>query len=306
MLRCAGAALTGALVFAVLLLLVRTGWPPLARLDRGWASLLHRYALRHPVWTAAMQTFADLGAPWVMRTLLGAVAAWLWATRTRTLAAWAAAAALLGWAADRAGRALTDRPRPHFADPVAVAPGPSFPSGHALASAVTCGALLVLLWPRAERPVRAAAGGAAALVALGVGWTRIALGANWPSDVPAGWAAALVVLAAPALALELWRPGRIGRDVRRLRRRARPRVQRVLAPPLPPVGAAGPAGLGGAAGPAGLGGAAGPDRPGGPAGPSGLGGPSGPSGSAWSVGPLSPVEPVGRAESAAERDPGRS
>ncbi|MEU3498951.1 phosphatase PAP2 family protein [Kitasatospora cineracea] len=234
-LRCAWPALAGALVFALLLVLVRTGWGPLARLDQGWVSVLHRYALRHPVWTAAMQTLADLGAPWVMRALLGAVAVWLWALGARVLAGWAVAATLLGWAATGVGRALAGRPRPHFADPVAVGSGLSFPSGHALASAVTCGALLVLAWPRTERPVRVAAAGAAVLAVLAVGWTRIALGVHWPSDVPAGWAAAAVALAGPALAVELWLPGRFGRDVRLLRRRARPRVQRVLAPPLPPV-----------------------------------------------------------------------
>jgi len=223
----------------VLLVLLRTGWAPLARFDRAWASQLHRYALRHPVWTAALRTLADLGAPWVARALLGAVAVRLWALGARWLAGWALTAGLLGWAADAVGGALIGRPGPHFADQLAPDSGASFPSGPALASAVTCGVLLVLVWPRTGRPGRAAAGTAAALAVLAVGWTGIALGTHWPSDVPAAWAAALVALAGPALAAGLWRPGRLGRDVRTLRRRARPRVQRVLAPPLPPLGGAG-------------------------------------------------------------------
>ncbi|GAA2105777.1 hypothetical protein GCM10009759_43210 [Kitasatospora saccharophila] len=241
-LRCAWPALAGALVFAVLLVLVRADWAPLVRFDQGWAALLHRYALRHPVWTAALQTLADLGAPWVMRTLLGAVAVWLWALGARWLAGWAATAALLAWAADAAGRALIGRPGPHFADQLAPDAGASFPSGPALASTVTCGVLLALAWPRTGRPGRAAAGGAAALAVLAVGWTRIALGAHWPSDVLAAWAVAPVALAAPALVVGLWRPGRLRRDVRLLRLRTRPRVQRVLAPPLPPVGTGGQGG----------------------------------------------------------------
>ncbi len=232
-LRCAWPALAGVLAFAALLVLVRAGWPPLARLDRGWVALLHRYALRHPVWTAALQTLADLGPTWVMRALLGAVAVRLWALGARVPAGWTVAVALLGWAAGRAGGALVDRPRPHLADPVAAGSGGSFPSGPALASAVTCGALLVLVWPRAERPVRVAAGAVAGLVVLAAGWTGIALGVHWPSDVLAGWAAAVAVLAGSALAVELWRPGRFGRDVRLLHRRNRPRVQRVLAAPPP-------------------------------------------------------------------------
>ncbi|MEU5386204.1 hypothetical protein ABZ391_20420, partial [Kitasatospora cineracea] len=123
MLRCAWPALAGALVFTVLLVLVKTGWGPLARLDQGWVSVLHRYALRHPVWTAAMQTLADLGAPWVMRALLGAVAVWLWALGARVLAGWAVAATLLGWAAAGAGPGPGRRaPPPHAAPPAGGAP----------------------------------------------------------------------------------------------------------------------------------------------------------------------------------------
>ncbi|WP_157845510.1 phosphatase PAP2 family protein [Kitasatospora phosalacinea] len=233
--RCAWPALAGALVFAVLLVMVKADWAPLARFDQGWVSPLHRYALRHPVWTAAMRTLADLGAPWVMRAALGAVAGWLWVRGARALAGWSAAAALLGWAVGGVGRELIGRPRPHLADPVALGSGAAFPAGPALASAVTCGALLALVWPRIERPARAAAGTAAALAVLAVGWTGIALGAHRPSDVLASWAAAAAVLAGPALAVELWRPGRLDLDVRLLRRRAGPRVQRVLASRLEPA-----------------------------------------------------------------------
>ncbi|WP_073811366.1 phosphatase PAP2 family protein [Kitasatospora sp. CB01950] len=233
LLRCAGIGLASLLLFTALLVLVKADWSPLARLDHGWVAALHRYAVRHSVWTAAMQTMADLGAPWTMRALLGAAALWLWCVRARVLAGWAVSVGLLGWAASGGGRALIGRPRPHFADPVAIGSGAGFPSGHAIASAVTCGALLVLLWPRADRAVRAVAGTGAALTVLGVGWTRLALGVHYPSDVLAGWAAAAAVLAGVTLAVELWLPGRFGRDVRRLHWRLRSRVQRVLAPPLP-------------------------------------------------------------------------
>ncbi|MFJ5233185.1 phosphatase PAP2 family protein [Kitasatospora sp. NPDC088391] len=232
-LRCAGAALAGAALCAVLLVLVRTGWTPLARLDSGWTAGLHRYAVRHPVWTAAVQTLADLGAPWVLRTLLGAVALWQWVLGARVLAAWTAAQALVAWLAAGAGRELIDRAGPRFADPVALGPGGTFPSGPALASAVACGALLALVWPRADRAVRAVAGTAAAVTVLGVGWSGIALGTHWPSDVLAAWLAAVAVPTGVTLAVELWLPGRLGRDALLLRRRTRPRVQRVLAPPLP-------------------------------------------------------------------------
>ncbi|MGW4381741.1 phosphatase PAP2 family protein [Kitasatospora sp. NPDC004531] len=241
LLGCAWIGLTSVLLFAVLLVLVKAGWSPLSRLDDGCVAALHRYAVRHSVWTAAMQTLADLGSPWTMRALLGAAALWLWCVRARVLAGWVVATGLLGWAASAGGRALIGRARPHFVDPVAVGSGMGFPSGHAIASAVTCGTLLVLIWPRADRAVRAVAGTGAALTVLGVGWTRLALGVHYPSDVLAGWAAAAAVTAGVTLAVELWLPGRFGRDVGRLHWRLRPRVQRVLAPPPPlePDGEAG-------------------------------------------------------------------
>ncbi|MFD8599605.1 phosphatase PAP2 family protein [Kitasatospora sp. NPDC059646] len=233
LLRCAWIGLASVLLFTVLLVLMETGWSPLARLDQDCVAALHRYAVQHPVWTAAMQTLADLGAPWTMRALLAAAALWLWCVRARALAAWVVVQGLLGWAASSVGRAVIGRARPHFADPVAVGSGAGFPSGHAIASAVACGVLLMLVWPRADRAVRAVAGTGAALTVLGVGWTRLALGVHYPSDVLAGWAAAAAVLAGVTLAAEVWLPGRLGRDVRRLHWRLRPRVQRVLAPPLP-------------------------------------------------------------------------
>ncbi|HEU4665623.1 MAG TPA: phosphatase PAP2 family protein, partial [Dokdonella sp.] len=64
----------------------------------------------------------------------------------------------------------------------------SFPSGHAMGS-MTLACVLVLLcwWTRLRWPVLAAA---AVLVVL-VGASRIYLGVHYPSDILAGWAAAI-------------------------------------------------------------------------------------------------------------------
>ncbi|GAA2147053.1 hypothetical protein GCM10009760_37510 [Kitasatospora kazusensis] len=215
-------------LLGALLALVESHWGPLARADQGWTDGLHRFARSHTAWTASMQTLTDIGGPLTMRALLGAAAVWLWAIGARMLAGWVAAQALVGWLADSAGKAVVGRARPHFADPVSQAAGASFPSGHALAAAVTCATLVVLVWPRAGRAGRSAACAVAALAALTVGWTRVALGVHWPSDVLAGWLAAGVVLGGVTVLAELWRPGALGRDVQRVDRRTGPRVQRVL------------------------------------------------------------------------------
>ncbi|MER8183013.1 phosphatase PAP2 family protein [Kitasatospora sp. NPDC094015] len=228
--ECAAVAVGAAAFFAVLLALVLGNWGPLARLDHTTVSALHPIARRHTVSTAAIRTLAELGGPVTMRALLLLVAVWLLRLGTRTLAGWAAALALTGWLAARSTQLLVDRPRPHFPDPVTRAAGSSFPSGPAMASLITCAALTALLWPRANRAGRAAACGLAAALALAVGWSGIALGLSWPSDVLAGWLGAAAVLAGVTAGLELWHPGALLRDSWRLDRRTRPRVQRVLIP----------------------------------------------------------------------------
>ncbi|MFB7664087.1 phosphatase PAP2 family protein [Kitasatospora sp. NPDC056138] len=230
LLESAALALGCAALLGVLLALVQSGWGPLARLDRGWVDALHDYARRHTAWTASMQMVSDIGGTVTTRAILGATAVWLWAIGARMLAGWAAAQVLLGWLANWGGKALVGRARPHFADPVSYASGASFPSGHAMSSAITGAALVILVWPRANRAGRATACTAAALAVLTIGWTRIALGVHWPSDVLAGWLTAGLVVGGVTVAVELWRPGALSRDVRRVNWRTRPRVQRVLVP----------------------------------------------------------------------------
>ncbi|MCU7823218.1 phosphatase PAP2 family protein [Kitasatospora sp. DSM 101779] len=227
-------ALGGTLLFGALLGLVAGGWGPLARLDQNWAGALHGYARRHTAWTASMQTLGDIDGPVTMRVLLFGAAAWLWAIRARTLASWAAVQGALGWVLAIALADAVGRERPHFADPVSHADGAAFPSGHAMASGITCAVLVALAWPLAGRAGRIWAAGAAAVAVLAVGWSRIALGVHWPSDVLAGWLAAAALLGWATVAVELWRPGALARDFRRVDRRTRPRVQRVLARGTPP------------------------------------------------------------------------
>ncbi|BFV57680.1 hypothetical protein KCMC57_up27840 [Kitasatospora sp. CMC57] len=235
LLICSAVAFGSAALLGVLLALVTSHWGPLARLDHGWVSSLHGYAVRHNVWTAAMQTLADIGGTTTMRALLGLAAVWLWAIGARTLGGWAATLILTGWLAGWSGKNIVGRERPRFPDSVAQTNGFSFPSGHALASAITCAALVILVWPRANRAGRVVSCTFAALTVLAIGWTRIALATHWPSDVLAGWLAAALIVSTVTLAVELWQPGALSRDVRRVDWRTRPRIQRVLATDTPGV-----------------------------------------------------------------------
>ncbi len=81
------------------------------------------------------------------------------------------------------------RPRPDLVPHAADVFTPSFPSGHAMLSAViylTLGALIAST--QSDRRVKSYVLGIAVLLTLLVGWSRVYLGVHWPSDVLAGWA----------------------------------------------------------------------------------------------------------------------
>ncbi len=86
-------------------------------------------------------------------------------------------------------KALIARPRPALDERLVDVTSLSFPSSHSAGTAITWLALAMLLPTR-----RAPAIGFAIAMALLVGWTRMALGVHWPSDVIAGYGTALLCL----------------------------------------------------------------------------------------------------------------
>ena len=124
--------------------------------------------------------------------------------------------ALLNMAAKRSFQ----RDRPALWESIAPETTYSFPSGHAMGSATLACVLVVLAWRTRARVAFAAS--CIVLVAL-VGASRVYLGVHYPSDILAGWAAAVAWTVGVAIVV---RPG-VGRDHRRPLPSGSPRSGRV-------------------------------------------------------------------------------
>ncbi|MFJ4439276.1 phosphatase PAP2 family protein [Streptomyces sp. NPDC088923] len=207
--RLLGAAAVTALAavpFGLLVVLVETKWRPLHRVDAGAAGRLNRIALDHPAWTRALRVLSDhVWDPVTLRIAVAVLTCWLLYRRAWRLAVWSGVTAVAGGVVGLLVKLVVERARPAFADPVAHAPGYSFPSGHAMTALTSIAVILLALLPfvpRAWRPVCWTLG---TVSVLGVGFTRVALGVHWFSDVVGGWLLGLAVVAATAWAFRGWR-----------------------------------------------------------------------------------------------------
>ncbi|MEU2509659.1 phosphatase PAP2 family protein [Streptomyces sp. NPDC007863] len=174
----------------VLLVLVAAEWAPLLAFDRSVDEALHRDALARPGLTRVNRVLSDwVWDPWTLRALALAVALLLVRYGHRRLALWVVGTVLAAAGVQQGVKALVDRERPVWRDPVDSASFAAFPSGHAMTAAVVCGLLLWVFALVGREPWHGwgAAAGLAVVSVLGVGWTRIYLGVHWPSDVLAGW-----------------------------------------------------------------------------------------------------------------------
>jgi undecaprenyl-diphosphatase len=129
----------------------------------------------------------------------------LWVRGARRLALWAVATMAAGAVLDTGLKVLVDRARPHLPNPFAHAPGASFPSGHAMASALAAGIVVLVVVPLVGRVGRAVVWTVAVLAVVAVGYSRVALGVHWVTDVVGGWLLAVALLAASVSAFQTWR-----------------------------------------------------------------------------------------------------
>jgi undecaprenyl-diphosphatase len=134
----------------------------------------------------------------------------LFARKRKAEAWWYTVTALSGWALYALVKLAVQRPRPHVIPRLMHGAGwYSYPSGHSMLAPIIFG-LGIIVWaaPWPSPALRRAALVLAALLALGIGFSRVYVGAHYPSDVVGGL---LLGTAWSALALLWWERLREGR-----------------------------------------------------------------------------------------------
>jgi undecaprenyl-diphosphatase len=191
--------------FGLLLVLVRGNWSPLLSVDRGVAQGLNDLVAPRPAAVDALTAVSRLGGRPVMVWLVAVAVALLLIRRRSRLAIYLVVTGVGALLLDPAMKALVGRLRPVLDAPVATAPGNSFPSGHALGSMIVYGALTLVFLAAVSPRWRKLFVAVPVLIVLAVGFTRIALGVHYLSDVLAGWLLGLGWLSITAYAFRLWR-----------------------------------------------------------------------------------------------------
>lgn len=208
-------------LFFLDLALIRITWQPLADADNWLLETAHAAAVGDQdvvIWSEWISVLGSTPVRWTVIAILGAV---LWRMGMPRAAAFVVGVELLGTLLNNIVKITVDRLRPAFPDPVAAAPGASFPSGHAMNS-MTCCALVasVVLFSGlvTSRRWRIVLTIMLIVLPLSVGVTRVLLGVHYPSDVVGGWALGLGAVAAATALVRPWRRDPAGQRRQRRQR----------------------------------------------------------------------------------------
>ncbi|HEX2361277.1 MAG TPA: phosphatase PAP2 family protein [Jiangellaceae bacterium] len=205
--RPAGAGVALAILVVIPLgLLVRAGWEPLIAADAEISDELVIPGRGTDV--DALQILTAAGSTTFRWAVLAPLAVWLaWRRQWQLVVFVVAGGALIG-GMNEILKSIFDRPRPSY-DGTIHAIGYSYPSGHAAGIAATVMVLVVVFWPVLSGPWRRVTIVLAIGFAFVVGYTRVALGVHFASDVIAGWCVGVAWVLLLAVVLQVW-PGQPG------------------------------------------------------------------------------------------------
>lgn len=147
--------------------------------DDWWLSTVE--SNRYPLLVDTAKVLDKVGSPWVTFPIRVVAVVVLVARRRWIQLSAFLTAIVLSELAIGPLKALVDRPRPPS---IVVTSGASFPSGHAIATAVTAFGIVAAFLPRGRRRLGWTI--AATLIAGSMAWSRTYLGAHWATDTIAG------------------------------------------------------------------------------------------------------------------------
>jgi membrane-associated phospholipid phosphatase len=159
---------------------------------------------RQPAMTVLLDTATNIGGSIGLGSIVAVVAVILFARKERVSAIFVVVTAGTGALLNLGLKMIFARARPDLTSAISVARGYSFPSGHAMGSFITFGAIAYIVlrqpWPWGAKSAGLAI--AMTLVVL-VGLSRVYLGVHWASDIAGGWSAGTVWLASAVAAFEI-------------------------------------------------------------------------------------------------------
>jgi undecaprenyl-diphosphatase len=226
-----------AALFGVLVMLVRAQWLPLESVDHGLAEALNRAVADRHWLVVALSYVSRLGSYGMLGWLVGIASVLLLVRRRYRLAAYLLVTSAGALVLDPTLKLAVGRLRPIVKHPVAVGGGDSFPSGHALASIIVYGALVLVFAPALSRRARGPVTAALAVLVAAIGVSRLALGVHFLSDVVGAWCLGVAWLGITAYAFELGRVETGRRPTQPLAEGLEPESATELKPARPAVAA---------------------------------------------------------------------
>lgn len=173
--------------------------------DQAIQSWAHGFA--SPILTEMMRGLSWIGSPLVLVPTITLVVGLLWKRGQKDDSLLVAAAALGGVTLDEVMKLHFKRLRPEVPWAFVHEHSFSFPSGHSVMAMVVYGVIVYKTQDKLRGPwARAALMAGAFLMVLGIGFSRVYLGAHYPSDVAGGYFVGAVWLAA-VIGSDLWIAG---------------------------------------------------------------------------------------------------
>lgn len=180
---------------------------PMLRYDTAAARTLPEFARRSKFWGNALELISFLGWPPWFWVLIGGVALNLFVRGRRRIVAFLLSSTIGGSLINGLVKTSVNRPRPDIEDRVGRVfyEDKSFPSGHTMSSTIAYGALLLIFLPIVPKRWRYPLVGLYGLLVTAIGFSRLALGVHYISDVLGGVVLGLAWLSASTAAFSIWR-----------------------------------------------------------------------------------------------------